>query len=110
MLDARFTFANERTFLAWNRTAMALIGGGLAVAKLFEFDSAVARMSVAGTLLLAGAVLSVASYRRWQACERALHAGKPLPDAHLPRTLVWALCSTALVVTIALCVELLRRG
>jgi putative membrane protein len=32
--DARFTFANERTFLAWNRTALALVVAGLAIAQL----------------------------------------------------------------------------
>src|ERR1700745_3215151 len=37
--DPRFTFANERTFLAWNRTALALIGGGLAVGQLGKFPS-----------------------------------------------------------------------
>jgi hypothetical protein len=31
--DYRFTFANERTFLAWIRTALALIAGGVAVAS-----------------------------------------------------------------------------
>ena len=30
--DPRFTFANERTYLAWNRTGLALVGGGLALA------------------------------------------------------------------------------
>jgi putative membrane protein len=32
--DFRFTLANERTFLAWIRTALALIAGGVAVAQL----------------------------------------------------------------------------
>jgi uncharacterized membrane protein YidH (DUF202 family) len=32
--DYRFTLANERTFLAWIRTALALIAGGIAVAQL----------------------------------------------------------------------------
>ena len=35
--DPRLTFANERTFLAWARTGLALIGGGLAVAQAVHF-------------------------------------------------------------------------
>ena len=34
--DPRFTFANERTFLAWNRTALALIAAGLAAAQFLH--------------------------------------------------------------------------
>ena len=34
--DPRLTFANERTFLAWNRTALALVAGGLAAAQIPE--------------------------------------------------------------------------
>ena len=32
--DPRFTLANERTFLAWIRTALALIAGGVALEAL----------------------------------------------------------------------------
>jgi putative membrane protein len=32
--DVRFSFANERTFLAWNRTALALIATGIAATQL----------------------------------------------------------------------------
>lgn len=32
--DYRFSLANERTFLAWLRTALALLGGGVALASL----------------------------------------------------------------------------
>jgi inner membrane protein YidH len=32
--DPRFTFANERTFLAWNRTSLALVVTGLAISQL----------------------------------------------------------------------------
>ena len=32
--DYRFTLANERTFLAWIRTALALIAGGVALVQL----------------------------------------------------------------------------
>ena len=34
--DPRFTLANERTFLAWNRTALSLVAGGLAVVQLLD--------------------------------------------------------------------------
>src|ERR1700750_1223651 len=37
--DPRFTLANERTYLAWNRTALALVGGGLAAAQLLGLHS-----------------------------------------------------------------------
>jgi putative membrane protein len=43
--DPRFSFANERTFLAWSRTALALIAGGLAVSQLLKVGSDVARWS-----------------------------------------------------------------
>ena len=32
--DVRFTLANERTFLAWNRTALALVVAGLGIVQL----------------------------------------------------------------------------
>ena len=32
--DARYTFANERTFLAWIRTALGLVAAGLAIVQL----------------------------------------------------------------------------
>ncbi len=32
--EARFTLANRRTFLAWSRTALALVAAGLASVQL----------------------------------------------------------------------------
>ena len=62
--DPRFTLANERTYLAWNRTALALIGGGLAAGQLLDFDSRGERLIVALPPILLGLALALMSYRR----------------------------------------------
>jgi putative membrane protein len=85
--DPRFTFANERTFLAWNRTALALVGGGLAVAQLLDFDIHAVRLVIALPLLALGAVTALSSYRRWERNERALRLSQPLPYSRLPELL-----------------------
>jgi putative membrane protein len=81
--DPRFTFANERTFLAWNRTALALIGGGLAVEQ-FLHTGRTARLALAIPLILLGAVLAATSYSRWRANEDAMWHGDPLPPSRMP--------------------------
>src|ERR687885_1502717 len=82
--DPRFTLANERTFLAWNRTALALIGGGLAAGQLLDFESRAVRLIVGLVPILLGALLAAGSYRRWEANERALRLGEPPPPGRPP--------------------------
>jgi putative membrane protein len=96
--DARFTLANERTFLAWNRTALALIGGGLAAGQLLDVDGRVARLLVALPPIALGAVLAVASYGRWEANQRALRRGEPLPSGGPSRILAAGIALVAVVV------------
>jgi putative membrane protein len=81
--DARFTLANERTFLAWNRTALALIGGGLAVEQ-FLHAGRLARLVLALPLIALGAAISLASYSRWRANEEAMAAGRELEPSRMP--------------------------
>jgi putative membrane protein len=68
--DARFTFANERTLLAWNRTALALVAGGLALAGFTRGQGAL----LALPLMAFGAFLAFASYRRWQTAGRRVRS------------------------------------
>ncbi|MFP5378047.1 MAG: YidH family protein [Acidimicrobiia bacterium] len=83
--DERFTFANERTFLAWNRTALALVTAGLAITQLLpDFAVAGGRQVVGLPLIALGAVIAVLSYREWVANEVALRTKAPLPPSRLP--------------------------
>lgn len=86
--DPRFSFANERTFLAWNRTALALIGGGLAASQLLRFERGVDRLAVALPLIVLGAALAFAGVARWHACELALRLREPLPRSRLAPALL----------------------
>lgn len=83
--DERFTFANERTFLAWNRTALALVTAGLAITQLLpDFAVAGGRQIVGLPLIALGALIAVLSYREWVANEVALRTKAPLPPSRLP--------------------------
>jgi putative membrane protein len=95
--DPRLTFANERTFLAWNRTALAVIVGGLAVAQFLKVGFGGAQLLVALPLIALGAVMSLRSYRLWQRNDRALRLGRALPPSGLPQVLVYAVAALAVV-------------
>jgi putative membrane protein len=78
--DPRFSLANERTFLAWIRTSLAFIAGGIAVEAFthtrFEADF---RQSLAAVLLGLGMIISAGAAFRWFKVERAMRQGRPLP-------------------------------
>ena len=84
--DARFSFANERTFLAWNRTALGCVVAGLAVSHVLRpDDTSDVGPDIAGVALMAlGGVLALCSYGHWMASQRALRLGRPVPRSRLP--------------------------
>ena len=84
--DYRFTLANERTFLAWIRTALALVAAGVAVVQFVpEFSLVSGGRRVLGVLLIVLAiVVSAASYARWSRNEQAVRLDRPLPPSRLP--------------------------
>jgi putative membrane protein len=103
--DPRFTLANERTFLAWNRTALALIGGGLAAGQLLDFQSRTARLVVALPPIALGLLLALVSYPRWKANERALRLDEPLPGVVPPWLLSAGIVVVGLIVVVVLVVD-----
>jgi putative membrane protein len=95
--DPRFTFANERTFLAWNRTALALIAAGLAAAQFLHFNLHGLRLLIAVPLIVLGAVLAIASFLHWEDSERAMRLGQPLHYSWMPRVLTGGIAVIALI-------------
>lgn len=79
--DARFSLANERTFLAWNRTALALIAGGVALEALGLDLQPGLRLAASLVLIAAGLVVPLLAWLEWGRTERALRAGSPLPGS-----------------------------
>jgi putative membrane protein len=81
--DPRFSMANERTFLAWIRTALALSAAGVALEALELPIAPGLRLTGALVLIALGLVTPVLSWLGWAATERALRLGRPLPPALL---------------------------
>ncbi|WP_411374439.1 YidH family protein [Arthrobacter sp. MPF02] len=78
--DPRFTLANERTFLAWIRTSLALLAGGIAI-EAFTSDLFLepVRKGLAVMLLLLGMLLSAGAAVRWIHVEQSMRSKTPLP-------------------------------
>jgi inner membrane protein YidH len=95
--DARFTFANERTFLAWSRTALALVVAGLAIAQLLPPFPGLpwARRLLAIPLIVLGALISAIGYIEWGRNQRALRRGEALPPSLMPRILAASIIAMA---------------
>lgn len=78
--DPRFTLANERTFLAWVRTSLAFLAGGLALeAFAFAAFPGPLRKALAVLLVAIGMLISAGAAVRWVAVEASMRHGKPLP-------------------------------
>ncbi|AJE86579.1 MULTISPECIES: YidH family protein [Streptomyces] len=98
--DYRFSLANERTFLAWLRTALALIGGGFAVDQFLPDLRWGLRVGLALALLLAGALSALRSVSHFVRCERAMRRGEDLPLSRFPALLSLAIAVVALAMVV----------
>ncbi|HWJ66684.1 MAG TPA: DUF202 domain-containing protein [Nocardioides sp.] len=78
--DYRFSFANERTFLAWIRTALALVAAGVALDVITLSGPEVVQRTAATTLLVLGMASATLAWIRWALAERAMRHAQPLPS------------------------------
>ncbi|RBY75251.1 hypothetical protein DQ238_20175 [Geodermatophilus sp. TF02-6] len=108
--DYRFTLANERTLLAWLRTGLALVAGGVAVAQ-FAPDLGVrwGSSAVAVALVLAGLGTALGGYRRWRVNEQAIVADRPLPPSRVLPAVVTAVAAVLVVVAVLVGLQVLGR-
>lgn len=108
--DPRFSFANERTFLAWNRTGLALIGGGVLAGDLVKDLPFGAGLTLALPPIVLGAALAVAGFRRWRVRELQLRRREPLVRAGSASGLLAAATAAlaALAITLTAWSELAR--
>ena len=108
--DPRFTLANQRTFLAWNRTALALIAAGLGIVQLLPPFPGVpfGRHLVGVPLILVGAVIAVAAYWELQRNQAAMRRDEPLPRSVMPRLLSVTIAGVAALAAAVVLLSLTR--
>jgi putative membrane protein len=108
--DPRYTFANERTFLAWSRTALALVVAGLGVVQLLPpFPGVPWGRHVLGVpLIVFGAVVAVTAYLEWVRNQRAMRLRQPLPPSVMPKLLAVVVAAMGVIAGVVVLVSALR--
>ncbi|GAA0801570.1 YidH family protein [Spirilliplanes yamanashiensis] len=107
--DYRFSLANERTFLAWIRTGLALVAGGLACAQFLPpLPVAHLREVIAAALLLLGAVVALRAVDHWARSERAMRLKRDLPASVFPAVLAVGVALGALGLAVVVVVQVFR--
>jgi len=108
--DPRYTFANERTFLAWSRTALALVVAGLGVVQLLPpFPGVPWGRHVLGVpLIVFGAVVAVTAYLEWVRNQRAMRLRQPLPRSVMPKLLAVVVAAMGVIAGVVVLVSALR--
>lgn len=79
--DYRFSLANERTFLAWIRTALAVIASGLLLHQFAPHTRVPDQLSLSAmALTICGIIIAGSAYHRWKTNEIAMRHTRPLPS------------------------------
>lgn len=99
--DYRFTFANERTYLAWVRTALALLAASVAVDAFPLGIPDLVQQALSVVLAVAGVASVVLGWIHWARSERAIRRRRPLPANAWMAIVMLTLAATGVLVAIA---------
>lgn len=102
--DPRFSLANERTFLAWIRTALALIAAGIGLAIADDLVEAPLRHVLSIGSAATGALVAALAFRRWLRTERALRRAETLPPPALAPVMAYGLAAASIVLLVTVLV------
>ena len=98
------TLANERTFLAWIRTSLGLIAGGVALDQFVAVDrGSIAVRIIAFIVILLGALVAVIGLKQWSQVNIAMDGGNPIGRSHI----IPVLSITVMAVAVAIAIILL---
>lgn len=107
--DYRFSLANERTFLAWIRTALAFLAAAVGIVQFApEFATLFQRDGLAILLAIVASTLAIVSYFRWANNERAMRNDKALPYTNLLKFIAVMMSVIALILLLLLSIHTLK--
>ena len=104
-LDYRFTLANERTFLAWMRTSLAVMAGAVAITQFATSVPRGLRLFSGLVLVVLAVALSAAGFRSWGERERRMRSGEPIARSGLLLAIAAAVSLVGLLVAIVIVVS-----
>ncbi len=99
--DPRFSLANERTFLAWARTGLALLAGAAALDALDLPLQDTVQSLLAALLGLSGVLVAASAWWNWARTERAMREKAPLPGNPAMLVVLVAVAVAGLVLGVA---------
>lgn len=102
--DPRFTLANERTFLAWIRTSLALIAGGVSLEALGSPLHPGFRLAASLVLLAFGLAAPPVAWWQWVAVETAMRGDSHMPAPRLGLPLAAGVLAVAVLVALGVLV------
>lgn len=98
--------ANERTFLAWIRTSLGLVAGGVALDQFVAVDhGSIVVGVIAFAVITLGAIVAVLGVVEWRRTRVAMAGGKPIPGTRVVPLLGLAVMIAAVAIGVALLVE-----